>query len=237
MLVNLDYKLLFPHVKNRACFSLDWECASPLKTGGYKINCFSHHCWELLLAFKGALGKMCSRGLGPCMGEGAAGGWPTLLARPWLCSCPTEERPRGQGRSGAADNLAASLVSLVRGAQDLLGTETRLLGRSWSCRGRDLPPLPPSPAWRVLEQQLALLLLLTWCLANTPKLKEKRQVSCRGSAISVIVQIKYIFCPISWVGWEKNETTQDTIFSIFYWRPYFTILTKHSVLKSIGWLT
>lgn len=61
------------------------------------------------------------------MGEGAAGGWPTLLARPWLCSCPTEERPRGQGRSGAADNLAASLVSLVRGAQDLLGSS----GSAW----------------------------------------------------------------------------------------------------------
>lgn len=116
---------------------------------------------------------MCSWGLGPCMGEGAIGGQPTLPAKPWLCSRPAEERPWGQGRSGAADNLVASLVSLVCGAQDLLGTEMRLLGHSWSCRGRDLPPLLPPPAWQVLEQQLALLLLLMWCLANTPKLKEK----------------------------------------------------------------
>lgn len=55
------------------------------------------------------------------MGEGAIGGQPTLPAKPWLCSHPAEERPWGQGRSGAADNLAASLISLVCGAQDLLG--------------------------------------------------------------------------------------------------------------------
>lgn len=69
MLVNLDYKLLFPLLKNLACFSLDWECTSPLKVGGYKINFFSHHCWELFLAFKGIFREDVLLGLGPLHGR------------------------------------------------------------------------------------------------------------------------------------------------------------------------
>lgn len=63
---------------------------------------------------------------------------------------------------------------------------------------------------------------LTSVIANnmaawlTDQSEDRKRVSSAVSGISVIVQIKYGFCPISWVGWEWNETTQDAIFSIFY---------------------